>query len=141
MALCNPRYNLSTIRMQLLTLAFVLMSGSALVSAEEPTAAHQQLMKDIGGLNGKIRKGEDVAGNAKLLAAAGKQVEAFWGKRSEIGLKTSQEMISGANEMATAAAANNADGIAAAGKKVGGSCRGCHDQHREKVAENVYKIK
>jgi len=127
--------------MQLLTLAFVLMSGPALVSAEEPTAAHQQLMKDIGGLNGKIRKGEDVAGNAKLLAAAGKQVEAFWGKRSEIGLKTSQELITGANEMAAAAAANNADGIAAAGKKVGGSCRGCHDQHREKVAENVYKIK
>lgn len=127
--------------MQLLALAFVLMSGAALVSAEEPTPAHQNLMKDIGGLNGKIRKGEDVPANAKLLAAAGKQVEAFWGKRSEIGLKSSQELIAGANEMATAAANNNAEGVAAAGKKVGGSCRSCHDQHREKVAENVYKIK
>ena len=128
-------------RMQLLTLAFVLMSGPALVSAEEPTPEHQKLMKDIGGLNGKIRKGEDVEGSAKLLAAAGKQVEAFWGKRSEIGLKSSQELQAGANEMAVAAAASNADGVAAAGKKVGGSCRSCHDQHREKVAENVYKIK
>ncbi len=117
------------------------MSGPALVSAEEPTPDHVNLMKEIGGLNGKIRKGEDVAGSAKLLAAAGKKVEAFWGKRSEVGLKSSQDMIAGANEMATAAAANNAEGIAAAGKKVGGSCRSCHDMHREKVAENVYKIK
>jgi Cytochrome C' len=127
--------------MHLLTLAFVLMSGPALVSAEEPTPDHVNLMKEIGGLNGKIRKGDDVAGNAKLLAAAGKKVESFWGKRSEVGMKSSQEMIAGANEMATAAAANNAEGIAAAGKKVGGSCRSCHDMHREKVAENVYKIK
>ena len=117
------------------------MSGSALVSAEEPTPEHQKLMKEIGGLNGKIHKGEDVAANAKLLAEAGKQVEAIWGKRSEVGLKSAQELQAGANEMATAAAANNAEGIAAAGKTVGGSCRTCHDQHREKVAENVYKIK
>jgi hypothetical protein len=117
------------------------MSGPGLVSAEEPTPEHQKLMKDIGGLNGKIRKGEDVEGSAKLLAAAGKQVEAFWGKRSEVGLKSSQDMVAGANEMAAAAGASNAEGIAAAGKKVGGSCRSCHDAHREKVAENVYKIK
>ncbi len=127
--------------MQLLTLAFVLMSGPALVSAEEPTPEHQKLMKDIGGLNGKIRKGEDVAANAKLLAAAGKQVETFWGKRSEVGLKSSQELVAGSNEMAAAATASNAEGIAAAGKKIGGGCRSCHDMHREKVAENVYKIK
>lgn len=112
-----------------------------MVSAEEPTPDHQKLMKDIGGLNGKIRKGEEVAANAKLLADAGKKVEDFWGKRSEVGLKSSQEMQAGANEMAAAATASNADGVAAAGKKIGGSCRSCHDMHREKVAENVYKIK
>lgn len=117
------------------------MSAPALVSAEEPTAEHQKLMKDIGGLNGLIRKGEAVEANAKLLAAAGKQVEAFWGKRSEVGLKSSQELLAGANEMAAAAAASNTEGVAAAGKKIGGSCRSCHDMHREKVAENVYKIK
>ena len=31
--------------------------------------------------------------------------------------------------------------VATALKTVGGTCRTCHDAHREKVSENVYKIK
>lgn len=127
-------------RISSIALAFVLLSAPALVSAEEPTPEHQKLMKEIDGLQGKIRKGEDVAASAKSLADAGKKVEDFWGKRSEAGLKSSQELQAAAGEIATAAA-NNTDGVAAAGKKLGGACRSCHDMHREKVAENVYKIK
>ena len=128
-------------RISSLALAFILLSAPALVSAEEPTPEHQQLMKEVGKLQGKIRKGEEIEASAKSLAVVGKKVEDFWGKRSEVGLKSSQELQSAATEIATAAAASNADGLAAAGKKLGGSCRSCHDMHREKVAENVYKIK
>jgi len=99
------------------------------------------MMKEIGSLQGKIRKNEDVEASAKRLAALSKDVEAFWGKRSDVGLKSAQELGAAANTIASAAAAGKADDIAAGGKSLGGACRSCHDAHREKISEGVYKIK
>ena len=121
--------------------ALLLTAAPGLFAAEDPSPQHVQMMKEIGSLQGKIRKNEDVEASAKRLAALSNDVQAFWGKRSEVGLKASKDMNSAAMAIAGAAAAGKADDIAAGGKSLGGACRSCHDAHREKVSEGVYRIK
>lgn len=91
-------------------------------------------MKESGQLQDKIRNGQDVAASARRLQALYKDVEAFWAKRkSEIAVKAVRDI--------QAAAAKVAAGDASAGRAIGGGCRACHDQHREKISDTVYKIK
>jgi cytochrome c556 len=46
-----------------------------------------------------------------------------------------------AKELAAAAKSENADAVRSAMGKLGGSCKQCHEAHREKVSEGVYRIK
>lgn len=128
-------------RMQTLLLSLALAAVPSLLAAEDPSPQHVQWMKETGALNGKIRKGEDVEASAKRLAALYKEVAAFWGPRSEIGKKTTDDIQSGAEALAQATAAGDAAAATAAGRTIGGSCRSCHDAHREKISETEYKIK
>jgi hypothetical protein len=122
-------------------LALALTVAPFLMGAEDPPPQHVQWMKESGQLQGKIRKNEDVEASAKRLAAIYVEVEAFWAKRNETGLKSAKEGQEAANALAKAAAAGDAAGIAAASRSLGNSCRTCHDANREKVSEGVYKIK
>ncbi|MBL8294083.1 MAG: cytochrome c [Bryobacterales bacterium] len=124
-----------------------LMAGFALavtgaLGAEDPPADHVQWMKDLGGQMGAIRKGADVEKNAKDMQATLKQVGAFWKKRnSEVASKSCGESYKGAAAVAKAAAASDKEGVAAGMKMIGAGCKGCHDAHREKISDTVYKIK
>ncbi|MBI5084417.1 MAG: cytochrome c [Acidobacteria bacterium] len=127
--------------MQTLLLSLAFAAVPCLVASEDPSPQHVQWMKETGALNGKIRKGEDVEASAKRLAALYKDVAVFWSPRSETGKKTTADIQSGADALAKAAAAGDAAGVAAASRTIGGSCRTCHDTHREKISETEYKIK
>lgn len=118
-----------------------LMTASLLLGAEDPPEAHVKLMKEIGKLSGNLRKGIDVEASASKIAALGPDVDKFWAKRSETGAKTTKDMIAAATALAAAAKSNDSAAVAEASKQLGGSCKGCHDAHREKVSEGVYKIK
>lgn len=98
-------------------------------------------MKESGELSGKIRKGVDVEASAKRLAAIYKEVEVFWSKRSEVGGKSARDAQAAANALAKASADGDQQAIAAASKALGGTCRGCHDAHREKISDTEYKIR
>jgi len=98
-------------------------------------------MKEVQELQGKIRKNVEVEASAKRVAELGKDIEAFWAKRSETGAKSSKDLIAAATALAKAAGANDEAAIKDSGKLLGGTCRSCHDAHRERVGENVYKIK
>lgn len=128
-------------RMQSLVFTLALCAVPALFAAEDPSPQHVKWMKDTEELQHKIRDGQDVADSAKKLAALYKDIDAFWSKRSEVGGKTTKEVVAGATALAAAAAANDAGGVASARKSIGGACRGCHEAHREKVSDGVYKIK
>lgn len=128
-------------RMQTLVFTLALCAVPAVFAAEDPSPQHVKWMKETEDLQHKIRDGQDVAGSAKRLAALYKDIEAYWSKRSEVGAKTTKEVQAGAMALAAAATANDAAGVASARKSIGGGCRGCHDQHREKVSDGVYKIK
>ncbi len=120
------------------TACLLLVSGlilpAALPALEDPPPQHVQWMKESGQLQDKIRNGQDVQSNAQRMAAIYKEVEAFWAKRnSEIAVKAARDI--------QAAAARVAQGDTSAGRAIGAGCRTCHDQHREKISDTVYKIK
>lgn len=115
-------------------LSLSLSAPAVLPALEDPPLQHVQWMKESGQLQDKIRNGQDAAASAQRLQAIYKEVEAFWAKRnSEIAVKATRDI--------QAAAARVAAGDAAAGRAIGAGCRTCHDQHREKISDTVYKIK
>ena len=119
--------------------AVAALAGIA-VAAEDAPPEHIKWMKDLGAQNGAIRKGVDVEKNAAAMQETMKHVHAFWSKRnSEIGVKTSNDTIAGAEQIAKAA--GDKEALAAGMKLVGAGCQGCHKAHREKISETEYKIK
>lgn len=115
-------------------IALSLVAPAALPALEDPPPQHVQWMKESAQLQDKIRNGQDVEASARRMQALYKEVEAFWAKRnSDIAVKACRDI--------QAAAAKVAAGDAGAGRAIGGGCRSCHDQHREKISDTVYKIK
>lgn len=115
-------------------LSLSLAAPAALPALEDPPPQHVQWMKESGQLQDKIRNGQDAAASARRLQAIYKEVEAFWAKRnSEIAVRAARDIQT--------AAAKVAGGDASAGRAIGAGCRTCHDQHREKISDTVYKIK
>jgi cytochrome c556 len=111
-----------------------LVAPILLPAVEDPPPQHVQWMKESGQLQDKIRNGQDVAASAQRLAAIYKEVEVFWAARkSDVAVKAARDI--------QAAAAKVAAGDASAGRAIGAGCRSCHDQHREKISDTVYKIK
>jgi cytochrome c556 len=112
------------------------------VGSEDAPPEHQKWMKDLGSQMGALRKGVDVERNANDMQTTMKDVTEFWKKRnSEIGLKTSHETTAGAAALAKAVQSGDKEAMSAASKMIGGGCKGCHDIHREKISDTVYKIK
>jgi len=127
----------------LMGLTGVLMLA-ALVAAETiaPPQDHADWMKRAGDAMGKLRKGIDVEANGKALAETFPKVEQWYAaKQLPTGVKTSKEATAAGEAVAKAAAAGDKEGISAAMKMVGASCKGCHDVHREKISDTEYKIK
>lgn len=121
--------------------ALALASGLALAS-EDPSAEHVQRMKEMGDQSGAIRKGIDVAANAKAMQATVKALQPFWkGRGSEVAMQALADNLKGAQALEAAAASGDKEAMAAAQKVIGGGCRSCHDAHREKLSETMYRIK
>jgi len=120
-----------------------LLGGLAmLVASEDAPPEHQKWMKDLGANLGALRKGVDVEQNATAMQATLKQIGAFWTKRnSEIAVNSCKETFQGASSVAKAAQSGDKEGISAGMKQIGAGCKGCHDQHREKVSDTLYRIK
>jgi hypothetical protein len=99
-------------------------------------------MKDLGDQMGALRKGVEVEKNAKDMQTTLAQVRTFWEKRtSDVAVKTIDESVQGAAQIAKGVAAEDKAGISEGMKLVNSGCRGCHNTHREKVSETVYRIK
>lgn len=128
------------------TIIIFALAGAAFigvaVASEEAPQQHKQWMKDLGNQMGAMRKGVDVEKNAAAMEAIMKEVDLWWRARnSDIANKGSKDSIEGAAMVAKAAQTGDKAGISAGMKLVAAGCKGCHDNHREKVSENVYKIK
>lgn len=111
-------------------------------ASEDAPPEHQKLMKDLGSQMGAIRKGIDVEQNAAAMQTTMKEVTTWWAKRtSDVAAKSCKDTIDGAAAIVAAAKAGDKAAIGAGMKMVGAGCKACHDVHREKISETVYKIK
>lgn len=123
-----------------------LLGASMLVALDEKELTKK--MKSAGEHMNAIRKSmgakamADVAMHAKGMAEALDGTESFWTDRKmDDAVKFSRDGLAGAQDLAKAAEANDEAAVRTASSKMGGSCKSCHEAHREKVSDGVYKIK
>jgi cytochrome c556 len=120
---------------------FAAVAGMAM-AAEDAPPEHQKWMKDLGNQMGALRKGVEVEKHARDMQAVMKEVTIWWQKRSSaVADKSCQDSAEGAGAVAKAAHAGDKAGISAGMKMIGAGCKGCHDVHREKVSNTLYRIK
>ena len=134
-------------KMRLAASVLSVMLASIVWALDEKQVS--QKMKSAGDHMGGLRKAmgaKDMAAvstHAKGIAdAMGGGVDEFW---KGMGLAKAAEWQvashKAASELAAAASSNNADGVRSAMGALGGTCKQCHEAHREKLADGSYKIK
>ncbi|MBI3680097.1 MAG: cytochrome c [Acidobacteria bacterium] len=109
---------------------------------------YSKKMKAAGDHMGALRKSfqasslPDVARHAKAMAEALEGTDGFWIEmKRQDALNWSKEGLVAVKELVQAAEAGHADQAKGAMSKLGGSCKSCHDVHREKLADGTYRIK
>ncbi len=127
-------------------LAGMLLGASMLMALDEKELTKK--MKAAGEHMNAIRKAmqggamPDVAMHAKGMVEALDGTEGFWKDRKmDDAVKFNADGLEGAKALVKAAEANDTAAARAAAGKMGGSCKSCHEAHREKVSDGVYKIK
>ena len=110
-------------------------------------AGLQKEMKQIDEHAAALRKmqpltGAEVSTHAEQLAELYESQKAFWVERkTDDAIKLSDDGRAAAVQLAAAAKSGDAQAAAAAMKNLGGTCRGCHTAHREKLADGTFKVK
>ena len=124
------------------------LAAVSLVAVAQDDAAYQKIMKEVGRESGAIRKadpktGPDVAASAEKLAVDFDQSKTYWTQRGggDDAVKWSEDGKAAALELAAAAKAGDAAKAGSALGKMNGTCKTCHDAHREKTADGAYKVK
>jgi hypothetical protein len=127
---------------------FAVTTFSAALLAAAPAASLEDTMKQVGATMGKIKKGLDAkslheaAGDAEKMQSLMKDAEAiFAGMKMADAVQMSKAAQSAAGDIMSAGHGSNAEGASAAFGKLGGTCKGCHDAHREKLQDGSYKLK
>jgi cytochrome c556 len=109
---------------------------------------YDAIMKDVGKACGDLKKNLEAkdlttaGANAKELQGLFKEVQAFWKARNtESALQAANGARRASGAIAKAAAANSQADADEQFKTLLGSCKACHDAHREKGADGKWKIK
>lgn len=109
---------------------------------------YDALMKEVGAVCGSLKKNLDAkndpaaADDAKKLQALYKEVHSFWKeKKAATGMDQAKAGTTALAAVAKAAKAGKNDEAQTAFKNVLGTCKGCHEAHREKGSDGKWKIK
>jgi cytochrome c556 len=106
-------------------------------SMKETNVAAQSLRKDV-----EAKDYDAVARDAATLKALFAGTEEFWTKRNaEDAVAAAKAGGKAAADLESAAKARNGDGVAASAKAVNGTCKTCHDAHRERLPDGTSEIK
>lgn len=131
-----------------LALCGVTVLGLTVVAGEKPSESYVKNMKDTNAASAALRKGLDskdyeaIVKNASALESLFESTEDFWAKRKmddAIGFAKSGAKAAAA--LAAAAQAKNDEGVTAASKTLTGTCKQCHDVHRERLPDGSSEIK
>jgi cytochrome c556 len=125
-----------------------LLSAAVLPLVAQEGRPFSQIMKEVNGSVGEVKKAfedgnkEAVAGGGQKLEALFKEVEVFFTQKSAAdAVEFAKNVQASAKELLSEATSGTKAGAQAAFAKVTGSCKGCHDAHREKTPEGGFKIK
>lgn len=129
-----------------LAAAFIAPS---LQAADVSEADYQKAMKDVLGAmqsSGKaIREAGDlsaVVAGAKTIDSALASIDGFWAARKDAeAVKMNAASRAAAAAVGKAAESKDVAATGEAMKALQGTCKACHDVHREQLPDKTYKIK
>ncbi len=105
-------------------------------------------MKTIGGSTGGVKKNleaqnfDGAVTDARKLEGAFKEVAAYWeGKKDGNAVELAKTGQDAAAKVVAAASIKDSEQATMGLKMIQGTCKGCHEAHREKTADGSYKIK
>ncbi len=125
----------------------MLFIGATGIAVAEEYPEFIAMMKATGGATDTLRKMEKKTGPeavraAERLGGIYEQMLPFWRQRNAAdAVKISEAGKAAAVELASAANGGDAEKADAAFKALGGTCKSCHEAHREKLADGKYFIK
>jgi cytochrome c556 len=130
------------------TLLLSLFLGLCTIGFAQDEDVYKPWMKATAGSVGSIRKSIE-AKTWDAVVPEAKKLEDVFGKSAEFWTKKgvtdaagwSKDAQAASAKLAAASASGDVEGATAAFKLVSGSCKGCHEAHREKLADGSYKIK
>lgn len=127
--------------------ALCILLGCGAAALGEEYAEYTAAMKANGSAYGALRKldaktGPEAVANAEKLGGVYENLIAFWRQRGAAdAVKWAEQGKAAALQLATAAHAGESANAAAAFETLGGTCRGCHEKHREKLPDGGFRIK
>ncbi len=133
--------------MKKLLVTSLLMLGTSALFADDHEA-FEAAMKKAGKTMGPLKKALDANNFADAKPGADALVgiydvtEKFWKERkADDAIQSAMTGKAAAAALVAAVAAEKSDDARAAFGKLAGTCKGCHEAHREKLEDGKYKIK
>ena len=131
-----------------LALGTVVAWGLTLFAGEKPPESYVKNMKDTNAASAELRKSVDtkdydaVAKHASTLKTLFENTEEFWAKRKmDDAVELAKSGGKAAGELETAAKSKNEEAVTTAAKTLNGTCKTCHDAHRERLPDGTSEIK
>lgn len=119
-----------------LSLALPAVDDAEFVSWMKATDTAAKALKDM-----EQKTGPAATGNAERLELIYENMIGFWRRHNaREAVKWSEEGKAAAARLAAAARFGDADKADASLKSLSGTCRSCHDAHRERIAEGKFRI-
>jgi cytochrome c556 len=122
--------------------------GVTLIAGEKPPESYVKNMKETNAAAQELRKNLDaknydaIAKNAATLKTLFENTQSFWESRKmDDAVELAKNGGKAAGELETAAKSKNDDAVQAAAKTLNGTCKTCHDAHRERLPDGTSEIK
>jgi cytochrome c556 len=131
-----------------LTLGAAVILGVAVMAGEKAPDAYVKNMKDTNAAAQSLRKNveakdfEAIAKDAATLKTLFSNTEEFWTKRNaDDAVSAAKAGAKAATDLEAAAKAKNEAAVTDAAKTLQGTCKTCHDAHRERLPDGTSEIK
>jgi cytochrome c556 len=131
-----------------LALSAVAVAALAVGASEKAPDAYVKNMKDTNAAAQELRKNVEakdydaIAKQAATLKTLFESTQKFWeDRKADDAVAVAKSAGKAAEDLEAAAKGRNEEGVATAAKAVQGSCKTCHDAHRERLPDGSSEIK
>jgi cytochrome c556 len=131
-----------------LTLGAAAVFGVVVMAGEKAPDSYVKNMKDTNAAAASLRKNVEakdyaaIAKDAATLKALFSSTEEFWtNRKADDAIAVAKTGVKAATDLEAAANAKNDADVSAAAKTLQGTCKTCHDAHRERLPDGTSEIK